>query len=175
MIQFLRKAVRSLYQPLFFVFFGLFFKRLHTSDYISPFAYIRKRHRLALGGECLIQRNVTIWGDVGLGKGVQLGPGVCIYGKVQIGADCMIAPNVVIAAGGHGYNTRTIPMIRQEAPMRGIVIGCDVWVGANAVVLDGVTIGEGAVIGALSVVTSDVEPYAIMVGNPARKLRERPL
>jgi maltose O-acetyltransferase len=52
-------------------------------------------------------------------------------------------------------------------------IGRDVWIGANAVVLGGVTIGDGAVVAAGSVVTKDVEPGAIVVGNPARLVRRR--
>lgn len=52
-------------------------------------------------------------------------------------------------------------------------IGSDVWVGANAVILKGVTIGDGAIIGASAVVTKDVPPYAIVVGNPARVLKYR--
>ena len=174
MIHFFRKIIRGVYQPLFFLLFRLFFKRLHVSDYVSPFAYICKRHRLELGGNCLIQRFSTIWGVVKIGRSVQIGPGVCIYGRVEIGDDCMLGPNVVLAAGGHGIASREVPMMRQAAEMKGILIGRDVWIGANSVVRDGVTVGEGAVIGALSMVTHDVEPYAIMAGNPARKLRERP-
>jgi len=175
MIHLLRKLIRSIYQPVYFLLFGLVFKRLHVSDYVSPLAYINKRHRLELGGDCLIQRFSTIWGVVKIGHSVQIGPGVCIYGRVEIGDDCMLAPNAVLAAGGHGMATRKVPMMRQGAEMKGIKIGRDVWIGANAVVMDGVTVGEGAIIGALSVVTHDVEPYAIMAGNPARKIRERPL
>jgi virginiamycin A acetyltransferase len=53
------------------------------------------------------------------------------------------------------------------------VIGNDVWIGREAMVLPGVTIGDGAVIGARSVVTRDVEPYQIVAGNPARTVRQR--
>ncbi len=53
------------------------------------------------------------------------------------------------------------------------MIGNDVWIGQNAVILPGVHIGDGAIIGASSVVGRDVEPYAIVVGNPARLVRKR--
>jgi acetyltransferase-like isoleucine patch superfamily enzyme len=56
-----------------------------------------------------------------------------------------------------------------------IAIEDDVWIGANAVILPGVTIGRGAVIGAGSVVTKDVAPYTICAGNPARVMRARSL
>jgi phosphonate metabolism protein (transferase hexapeptide repeat family) len=56
---------------------------------------------------------------------------------------------------------------------RAVTIGHDVWIGHGAVILPGRTVGTGAVIGAGAVVTKDVEPYAIVVGNPARVLRQR--
>lgn len=174
MIHLLRKLIRAIYRFVYFLLFGLVFKRLQVSDYVSPFAYINKRCRLELGGDCLIQRFSTIRGDVKMGRSVQIGPCVCIYGRVELGDNCMVGPNVVLAAGGHGMKTRAVPMMRQAAAMNGIRIGRDVWIGANAVVKDGVTIGDGAVIGALSMVTHDVEPYVIVTGNPARKLCERP-
>ena len=60
------------------------------------------------------------------------------------------------------------------APSRGdTVIGNDVWLGYRALVLPGVTVGHGAVVAAASVVTADVEPYAIVAGNPARVVRRR--
>ena len=59
-------------------------------------------------------------------------------------------------------------------PFKGdTVIGNDVWIGQNAVILPGVQIGDGAIIGANSVVGRDVEPYSIVIGNPARLLRHR--
>ena len=61
-----------------------------------------------------------------------------------------------------------------DLPLKGdTVIGNDVWIGQNAVILPGVNIGDGAIIGANSVVGSDVDPYTIVVGNPARVLRKR--
>lgn len=58
-------------------------------------------------------------------------------------------------------------------PAGDTVIGNDVWIGAEAIVMPGVTIGDGAVIGTRAVVTRDVEPYAIVAGNPARTIRQR--
>jgi virginiamycin A acetyltransferase len=61
-----------------------------------------------------------------------------------------------------------------EMPFKGdTVIGNDVWIGQNAVILPGVHIGDGAIVGANSVVGSDIEPYTIVVGNPAKVLRKR--
>lgn len=66
------------------------------------------------------------------------------------------------------------PPAADHLPLKGdTVIGSDVWIGQNAVILPGVHIGDGAIIGADSVVGSDIEPYTIVVGNPARVLRKR--
>jgi acetyltransferase-like isoleucine patch superfamily enzyme len=107
------------------------------------------------------------------GRNVSFGPGSAIYGKVTIGDDVMIAPNVVIAGGSHGTARNGVPMARQPDVSIGITIANDVWIGANAVIADGVTIGDGAIVGAGAVVTRDVAPYAVVVGNPARVLRYR--
>ena len=61
-----------------------------------------------------------------------------------------------------------------EMPFKGdTVIGNDVWIGQNAVILPGVHIGDGAIIGANSIVGSDVDPFTIVVGNPSKPLRKR--
>ncbi|MCB0625276.1 MAG: CatB-related O-acetyltransferase [Saprospiraceae bacterium] len=62
----------------------------------------------------------------------------------------------------------------KQYPSKGnIVIGNDVWIGYKAVILAGVTIGDGAIVGSHAVVTKDVEPYSIVGGNPAREIRKR--
>jgi virginiamycin A acetyltransferase len=61
-----------------------------------------------------------------------------------------------------------------DLPLKGdTIIGNDVWIGQNAVILPGVHIGDGAIVGANCVVGSDVEPYTIVIGNPSRELRKR--
>jgi virginiamycin A acetyltransferase len=71
-----------------------------------------------------------------------------------------------------GWNMN--PPKPSDLPLKGdTVIGNDVWIGQNAVILPGVHIGDEAIIGANSVVGSDVTPYTIVVGNPARTLRKR--
>jgi acetyltransferase-like isoleucine patch superfamily enzyme len=109
---------------------------------------------------------------------------------VEIGSYCSIAPGVAILAHVEHptYLPSTFPLrtilfkrrvqsdqvFNADAITRGpIIIGHDVWVGQNAIILSGVSIGNGAVIGAGSVVAKDVEPYAIVAGNPARFVRYR--
>jgi len=104
---------------------------------------------------------------------------------VRIGRFCSIAPGVAILVGGEHYidwvSTYPFMLLFERArslpwhiPTKGdIVIGHDVWIGMNALLLSGVTIGNGAVIAAGSVVTKDVAPYSIVAGVPARHIRFR--
>jgi len=92
--------------------------------------------------------------------------------EIAIGQDCMIAPFVYIVDSDHGIE-RHIPMNRQTNVARRIEIGSDVWIGAHAVVLNGVRVGDGAVIAAGAVVRSDVAPYTVVGGVPARPIGER--
>ncbi|HAK64112.1 MAG TPA: chloramphenicol acetyltransferase [Alphaproteobacteria bacterium] len=103
----------------------------------------------------------------------------------SIGAFCAIGPEVlIIGQADHpvdrpsGYPFHSSYFMPRETPAqpltRGPVrIGNDVWIGARAIILSGVTIGDGAVIGAGSVVARDAPPYAIMAGNPAQVARMR--
>jgi virginiamycin A acetyltransferase len=104
---------------------------------------------------------------------------------LRVGKYCSIARGVTILLGGEHrpdwVTTYPFSALRSEAAgfvghpgTKGdVVIGNDVWIGMNALVVSGVSVGDGAVIGAASVVTKDVPPYAIAGGNPARLLRDR--
>lgn len=90
--------------------------------------------------------------------------------KIIIGDNCQIAPNVAIYTAGHPLH----PAARNTLYEYGIevVIGDNVWIGGNTVILPGVHIGDNAVIGAGSVVTKDVPAWTLAAGNPCRALRE---
>jgi acetyltransferase-like isoleucine patch superfamily enzyme len=105
---------------------------------------------------------------------------------LRVGNFCSIAVGVELILGGehrhdavsqypyHMVFDRTSDSVDEDLTVRGpIHVGHDVWLSTNSVVLAGVTIGNGAVIAAESVVTRDVEPYAVVAGNPARLLRHR--
>ncbi len=87
---------------------------------------------------------------------------------IRIGSDVSIGPEASILTLGHDPQS---PVFADRGG--DVIIGNRVWIGYRAMILPGVTIGDGAVIGAGAVVTKDVEPYAIMVGNPSRKVGER--
>lgn len=89
---------------------------------------------------------------------------------IYVGDKVMFAPNVTVATAGHPIN----PELRYQAMQYNIPvhIGNNVWIGANAVVLPGVTIGDNSVIGAGSVVTKDIPANVVAVGNPCKVIRE---
>ena len=89
---------------------------------------------------------------------------------IYIGDYVMIGPNVTIATAGHPID----PDLRQRVAQFNIPvrIGNNVWIGANSVILPGVTIGDNSVIGAGSIVTKDIPANVVAVGNPCRVLRE---
>lgn len=92
---------------------------------------------------------------------------------VSIGDNCAIAPGCVIIGSNHNFNDRDLNIKSQGLSRKGINISNDVWFGANVVVLDGGSIGEGSIIGAGSVVTKSVPPYSIAVGNPCKVIKTR--
>lgn len=112
---------------------------------------------LEVGNNCSINTNA------------QLGASA---GKIIIGDNVMIAPNVVIRAANHGMR-RDVPMRYQPHTYGEIIIEDDVWIGANAVITSGVTLAKGTVVGAGAVVTKSTEQYSIVGGVPARKIGER--
>lgn len=90
--------------------------------------------------------------------------------SLEIGAECAIGPGSYLTDHDHGHTPGVAPLSQPlvAAPTR---LGDRVWLGAHVVVLKGVTIGDGAVIGAGSVVTKDIPPHAVAVGTPARVVR----
>lgn len=132
---------------------------------------------------------ITLQKNVKLNYGVILQPGYweivigenslinqysCLYGNIIIGQNVMIAPHVMLAGGFHKSDRIDVPMLFQGDGTKGkIKIGDDVWIGANAVVLDGVEIGNGCIIGAGSVVTKNVKDYDVVAGNPAKIIYNR--
>lgn len=130
----------------------------------------RKRSFITLFSPC--QFAVANEGEIILGDHVGLN-GTTIFArkKISIGSDTMIAPNVIIMDhNGHALWPPTERWIQSDTPEE-IKIGNSCWIGMNCIILKGVTIGDGSVIAAGSVVINDVEPACIYAGNPAKKIK----
>lgn len=129
--------------------------------------------RLKLGDRSWIAGHAIVRGDIEFGANCSVNPYACISGKVRCGDGVRIASLVSIVGFNHGFDDPDVPIYQQKHEMLGITIGDDVWIGANAVILDGVTIGNGAVIAAGSVVVKDIPDMAIAGGVPAKVIRRR--
>lgn len=112
----------------------------------------------------------------------------CLFVNVEVGAFCSISDNVVVGGGNHPLDwvstspafykgrdsiSKRLAKLEYDSSDAHTIIGNDVWIGNGAYMKPGIRIGDGAVIGMGSVVTKDVEPYAIVAGNPAKVIRKR--
>ena len=121
-----------------------------------------------------IEKGANFPSSMELGDYSGIGIRAQINGKVIVGKNVMMGPDVCIYVRNHAFDRTDIPMNLQGfAPEKPVVIEDDVWIGARAIILPGVHIGTGAVIGAGAVVTKDVPDYAVVGGNPACILKMR--
>lgn len=139
--------------------------------FIADKAAIHTEH-LVLGADSWIAGHAIVRGDVEIGANSTVNPYACLSGKIRMGNGVRIASHVSIVGFNHGTATDA-PIHTQPVTTVGITIGNDVWIGANAVILDGVSIGEGTIVAAGAVVTRDVAPMSIVGGVPAKVIRSR--
>lgn len=119
-------------------------------------------------GKLVDGKQIRLGYNSGLGKNCE------INGPVEIGDNLMMGPDVIIYTENHEFSRKDIPMNQQGGSgVKKVKIGNDVWIGARVIILPGVKIGDGAIVGAGSVVTKSVPSYAIVAGNPARLIRYR--
>lgn len=111
--------------------------------------------------------------SIGRQAGLNVGCWINARGGVTIGDDVIMGPYCVVHSANHRFDSLDVPTRRQGYEEKPVYIGNNVWLGAQVTVLPGVTIGENAVIGAGAVVTRDIPPNAVAVGNPARVIRVR--
>lgn len=156
-----------------------FFMAITPHDPLSN----RIKRRLMIWRGASIGANAKIWRDVWvddyrklkIGENVSIGKSAMLQciGGVTIGDNVMIAHGSQLISAGHHIPEMDEPMRFSGLDISHIVLEDDVWIGAGAIVLPGVTIGKGAVVAAGAVVTKDVEPYTIVGGIPAQMIRRR--
>jgi maltose O-acetyltransferase len=111
---------------------------------------------------------IEIGDNSGIGINCQL------WGPVKIGKDVLMGPEVTIITASHKFDRIDIPIRHQgRHPDSPVLISDDVWIGTRAIILPGITVGQGAIIGAGAIVTKDVPAYSIVGGNPAKIIRYR--
>ena len=139
-------------------------------------------HRIRIGNACSLEHDIYLKVAGGYSEkiGIDIGDG-CFIGSgcefnalslIQIGASCLIASGTRFIDHDHGME-QDVPMKEQSEPSADILVGSDVWIGVNCVILKGVSIGSGAIVAAGSVVTRPIPAFAIVAGVPARILRFR--
>jgi acetyltransferase-like isoleucine patch superfamily enzyme len=138
---------------------------------ITPFNAFSLGDRSVIEDYCCVNNAV---GDIVIGNDTRIGLHNTVIGPVRIGNQVNIAQNVLLSGLSHNFSDPLIPICQQGVSTRPIVIEDDVWIGGNATILPGVHIGRHSVIGAGSVVTKDVPAYTVVVGNPARILKQIP-
>lgn len=173
---------------------GLIFKGIHESvSFIGsesikydPSIIIEPYCSFIFGPEADINfgRNVTIYsgcsfrskyGIWNISDEVSFGPRCIVYelrAGLSIGAHSMIAAGVCISGVNHGMNNCDIPYRFQMPTELPVTIGKNVWIGMNASILPGITIGDNAIIGAGSIVTRDIPASTLAYGTPCRPVRK---
>lgn len=135
---------------------------------------------LKIGNNVLVGRNTTIsckGGDIEIGDYSNIGPNNTIISEsiIKIGKYVFTAGHMYMIAGGnHSFDRTDIPIWQQPSISKGgIILEDDIWIGASCTILDGVTIGKGAIIGAASLVNKRIKPYTVNVGVPAQVVKKR--
>ncbi len=134
---------------------------------------------VTVGSHAIVRPSNIYGGEIGEGLIVgdysNIGPFSYIgcSGMISIGKNVMISPRVSLYAENHNFERTDLPMKEQGVTRSHITIEDDCWIAANAVILAGVTIGQGTIVAAGSIVTKDVPAHSIVAGNPAKVIRSR--
>lgn len=170
-----------------------FFHDRHLSDLslIATSASIHSTSSVGGDGRVIIDNDVSIGfysflsvpkhSSLSIGHRSTIHSFALINGDISIGSDCLIGPRVTILSGSHIALTTDLIRLQDEShfknhgqyPSQPVCIGNDCWLGANAVILPGVSLGTGCVVGANAVVTRSFPEYSVIAGVPARLIRTR--
>ncbi len=153
----------------------------HTPEDYRPYALFFPwiRNRLvglftdACGRQVRVKSNAEVSPYIRIGDRSELGTRCMIQSGVVIGNDVIMGPDVKIFTRNHRIDDTGRPVRDQGKQQGAVTIGNDVWIGANVVVLPGVSIGDHAVLAAGAIVTRNVPEWTIVGGNPARPIRDR--
>ncbi len=111
-------------------------------------------------------------GDVVIGDHTRIGLHNTVIGPVTIGSHVNLAQGITITALNHNFEDKSQRIDDQGVSTDPVIVGDDIWIGANAVILPGVNIGHHSVVAAGAVVTKDVPPHSLVAGVPAKIIKE---
>ncbi len=145
-----------------------------SSKRVIPF---RPNDAKRVGQGCFYLDDIT-WlngANIELGDRVKFNSGCWVngYGGLVIEDDANVGPRTLIHTANHITSDRDTPIAFQGWDSKPVRIGRDAWVGMGCIILPGVSIGEGAIVGAGALVTKDVPPFAVAVGSPAQVIKYR--
>ena len=148
----------------------------HKNSNITNDGYLNNQHILIGNNNTIASYSImkSHGGYIKMGNENFIGERVQIQGRggVEIGNNCMIAANTFISSSNHNFeNPLADNYLRKEIPAK-TKIDDFVWIGANSVIVAGVTIGHHVIIGAGTIVTKDIEPYSMVVGNPGKVIKK---
>ena len=171
----MKKICRYICYFLYIAFFR------HTPEEYRPYSLFFPLLRELLvqsflndcGKGITVKSNADISMFIKMGNNSEFGTRCMVQSQVTIGDNVIMGPVVKIYSRNHRYDDTDAPIQLQGKIQRETVIGNDVWIGANALILPGVTVGNHVVIGAGAVVTKDIEDYSVVGGNPAIVIKKR--
>ena len=155
------------------------FREIGENVIIEDGVLVFHPENISIGNNVYIGHGAILKGyyknEMVIGSHTWIGAGCFFHsgGGITIGEAVGIGPRVMILTSAHKDQDLSIPVLYQEIETKSVAIESGSDLGIGSVILPGVTVGTGAIVGAGSIVTKDVEPYHIVVGNPARVLRKR--
>lgn len=162
----------KLFRVLWGITYNLFFRTLPGPLFYNWRIFLLRMFGAKIGRNCKIRSSIKVWApwNIELGDYVAIGQKAELYSvdKIIIGTKVAISQGAYICTASHDITTHSNPLITAA-----IKIDSFSWVAADAFVGMGVTIGEGAVVGARAAVFKDVEPWTIVGGNPAKPIKKR--
>ncbi len=164
-------------------YYNIRLKKLLVGNRFETGLRIEFPQNITIGAESYFGVDCKIYASelskVSIGSNVSFNSNVMINargkGTISIGNNVLIGPNVVLRSSNHSFLTTKLPVIKQGMIDGEIIVQDDVWIGSNAVILPNCKIGEGVIVAAGAVVTSDIESYTIVGGVPAKLIRKRDL
>lgn len=159
--------------------YKLFFRQPYLSTGVfvdfNSFTNLTFAENIKISNNCFFI--ASHYGSISIGSGTKFNHNchcnASFGGNLLIGRNCLFGPNVVIRTANHIFKDAKTLIMNQGHEFSDIIIGDDVWIAANVVILPGVNIGDGSVIAAGSVVTKSVPAYSVVAGVPAKIIKSR--